>query len=108
MKFIKEIPHQSSKSPRITEDYFDDESLKIMEIGNTNNVDLYYNVVNTIRYGQNEVVLYLNDTMLKNMDRMNTIVESFKASGFKSEIVHKTVSGVGWYKELIVYSNENK
>lgn len=87
MKFIKQIPLQNSRSPRITREYFDDEANLIMDIGAKHNYDLYYVVSNAIKIAmQNKTTI----TELNRHERVlgdkfpQALIDDLNNAGYKT------------------------
>jgi hypothetical protein len=105
MKFIKQIPHQSARSPRITDDYFDEEALRIKEIGKLYGIDLYYPIVDYIR--NNSRVLYCNVHHTRRDDYVK-LSNHLNAIGHKALIDRIVWEGAGWFDTLVVDLNIKK
>lgn len=105
MKFIKQIPHQSARSPKITDDYFDEEALRIKEIGLLYGIDLYYPIINYIR--NNYKILGCDVSQIRKDDFIK-LSNHLNAIGYKSSIKRIVWEGVGWFDSLQVDLNMKK
>lgn len=105
MKFIKQIPHQSARSPKITDDYFDEEALRIKEVGKLYGIDLYYPIVNCIRGNDTKISL---DVTQSRKDDFANLSNHLKAIGYKSSIERIVWEGAGWFDSLEVDLNTKK
>ena len=102
LAYCKPIPRQNSRSPRLTDDYFDEIGLKIIAAGRLHGFDMYYPVVNAIYYKYKKVKLWETDSMLKNPDPTYKFIEYLKSIGFEAEREHVSYPGVGWGKQITI------
>jgi len=105
MKFVKQIPHQSARSPKITDDYFDEEALRLKEIGLLYGIDLYYPIVNYIK--NNARILYCDVHHARRNDYVK-LSNHLHAIGYRAIIDRVVWQGAGYFDALTVYLNKNK
>ncbi len=99
MNFVKEIPRQTARSPKITDDYFDKEALEIINAGKLYGIDLHYPVVNCISRKDNEII---KDVFQRYKDDYVKLVAHLEKLNYKVSIERIVLDEHGWYDSLII------